>query len=171
MPMGDSGPRWLTVSPKGQPDLELVLAELTPGPMFDAETAEGIRSLVERGAFGIGVFETDDIQGDYERPRRATYCAGASSCTLCPTPGTTTDSTFAQILAMREEIPAYFPSNSPVTASAGTARPSSASHSEGWLPVPMPRSDRASSEGSLRRRASIVRRSSTSSRARGAKSG
>ena len=67
MPMGDSGPRWLTVSPKGQPDLELVLAELTPGPMFDAETAESIRSLVERGAFGIGVFETDDIQGDYKR--------------------------------------------------------------------------------------------------------
>ncbi len=67
MPMGDSGPRWLTVSPKGQPDLELILAELTPGPMFEAETAEGIRSLVEQGAFGIGVFETDDIQGDYER--------------------------------------------------------------------------------------------------------
>ena len=67
MPMGDSGPRWLTVSPKGQPDLELVLAELTPGPMFDAEAAEGIRSLVEKGAFGIGVFETDDIHGDYER--------------------------------------------------------------------------------------------------------
>jgi catechol 2,3-dioxygenase-like lactoylglutathione lyase family enzyme len=67
--MGDSGPRWLTVSPKGQPDLELVLAELTPGPMFDAETAEGIRSLVEKGAFGIGVFETDDIHGDYERLR------------------------------------------------------------------------------------------------------
>jgi catechol 2,3-dioxygenase-like lactoylglutathione lyase family enzyme len=67
--MGDSGPRWLTVSPKGQPDLELVLAELTPGPMFDAETAEGIRSLVEKGAFGIGVFETDDIHGEYERLR------------------------------------------------------------------------------------------------------
>ena len=67
MPMGDSGPRWLTVSPKGQPDLELVLAELTPGAMFDAETAEGIRSLVEKGAFGVGVFETDDIKGDYER--------------------------------------------------------------------------------------------------------
>jgi uncharacterized glyoxalase superfamily protein PhnB len=67
MPMGDSGPRWLTVSPKGQPDLEVILAELTPGPMFDAETAEGIRSLVESGAFGIGVFETDDIHSDYER--------------------------------------------------------------------------------------------------------
>ena len=67
MPMGESGPRWLTVSPKGQPDLELILAELTPGSMFDAETAEGIRSLLENGAFGIGVFETDDIHGDYER--------------------------------------------------------------------------------------------------------
>ena len=67
LPMGESGARWLTLSPKGQPDLELILAELTPGPMFDAETAEGIRALVENGAFGIGVFETDDIQGDYER--------------------------------------------------------------------------------------------------------
>jgi catechol 2,3-dioxygenase-like lactoylglutathione lyase family enzyme len=67
MPMGDSGLRWLTVSPKGQPDLELVLAESTPGPMFDAEAAAGIRSLVAKGAFGIGVFETDDIYGDYER--------------------------------------------------------------------------------------------------------
>ena len=67
MPMGESGPRWLTMSPKGQPDLELILAELTPGPMFDADMAEGIRALVEKGAFGIGVFETDDIQGDYER--------------------------------------------------------------------------------------------------------
>jgi hypothetical protein len=70
MPMGESGPRWLTMSPKGQPDLELILAELTPGPMFDADTAEGIRALVEKGAFGIGVFETDDIQGDYERLSR-----------------------------------------------------------------------------------------------------
>jgi catechol 2,3-dioxygenase-like lactoylglutathione lyase family enzyme len=67
MPMGDSGPRWLTVSPKRQLYLELVLAELTPGPMFDAETAEEIRSLVEKGAFGIGVFETYDVHGDYER--------------------------------------------------------------------------------------------------------
>jgi catechol 2,3-dioxygenase-like lactoylglutathione lyase family enzyme len=68
MPMGDSGPRWLTVSPKGQPDLELVLAELTPGPMFDAEAAAGIRSLVEKGALeavmnsirnGLGMRETE----------------------------------------------------------------------------------------------------------------
>jgi hypothetical protein len=28
---------------------------------------KAIKPLVERGSFGIGVFETDDIQGDYER--------------------------------------------------------------------------------------------------------
>ncbi len=35
--------------------------------MFDAETAEQMKSMVQSGAFGIGVFETDDIHGDYER--------------------------------------------------------------------------------------------------------
>jgi uncharacterized glyoxalase superfamily protein PhnB len=67
MPMNDSGLRWLTLSPKGQPDFELILAQVTSGPMFSAETAEEMKALVSRGAFGIGVFETDDIQGDYER--------------------------------------------------------------------------------------------------------
>ena len=67
MPTNDSGLRWLTLSPKGQPDLELILAQVTSGPMFSAETAEEMKALVSRGAFGIGVFETDDIQGDYER--------------------------------------------------------------------------------------------------------
>lgn len=70
MPMGDSGLRWLTLSPKGQPDLELILAQVTPGPMFEAGMAEEMKALVERGAFGIGVFETDDIQADYERLSR-----------------------------------------------------------------------------------------------------
>ena len=56
MPMNEEGDlRWVTVSPKGQPDLE------------NAETAERVKALVERGALGIGVFETDDIHSDYER--------------------------------------------------------------------------------------------------------
>jgi catechol 2,3-dioxygenase-like lactoylglutathione lyase family enzyme len=68
MPMTDEGDiRWLTLSPKGQPDLEIILAPLTPGPMFDAEQAEQIKGLVQNGALGIGVFQTDDINGDYER--------------------------------------------------------------------------------------------------------
>ena len=58
MPMDDSGLRWLTLNPKGQPDLELILAQVATGPMFDAETAEEMRAMVERGAFGIGVRRT-----------------------------------------------------------------------------------------------------------------
>ena len=68
LPMSDEGDvRWLTLSPKGQPDLEIILAPLVAGPMFDAEQAEQIKRLVRNGALGIGVFETDDINGDYER--------------------------------------------------------------------------------------------------------
>lgn len=63
----EGGFRWLTVNPKGQPDLEVILAQITPGPMFDDTTAEQMKAMVRRGVFGIGVFETDDIHGDYER--------------------------------------------------------------------------------------------------------
>jgi catechol 2,3-dioxygenase-like lactoylglutathione lyase family enzyme len=71
MPMNENDDlRWVTLTPKGQPDLEIILAPVAPGPMFDAETAEEMRVLVKRGALGIGVFETDDIHGDYERLSR-----------------------------------------------------------------------------------------------------
>ena len=41
---------------------------VAPGPAFSAETAEEMRALpsVRKGALGIGVFETDDVRGDYE---------------------------------------------------------------------------------------------------------
>jgi catechol 2,3-dioxygenase-like lactoylglutathione lyase family enzyme len=68
VPMTEAGGlRWLTLSPKGQPDLEIILMQIAAGPAFSAETTEELRSLVRRGALGIGVFETDDINGDYER--------------------------------------------------------------------------------------------------------
>ena len=66
MPMTDDI-RWVTLSPKGQPDLEIVLMQIAPGPAFGAETAEEMKALVRRGVLGIGVFETDDVNGDYER--------------------------------------------------------------------------------------------------------
>ena len=66
MPMTDDL-RWITVSPKGQPDLEIVLMQIAPGPAFSDETAEEMKALVRSGTLGIGVFETDDIHGDYER--------------------------------------------------------------------------------------------------------
>jgi catechol 2,3-dioxygenase-like lactoylglutathione lyase family enzyme len=70
LPMSESGTvRWLTVSPKGQPDLEIVLMPITPGPVFDEAAADQMRTLVERGGIGIGVFESDDVYADYERLR------------------------------------------------------------------------------------------------------
>jgi len=58
--------RWLTVGPKGQPDLELILMKISPGHMLDEAGAAQIRSLVERGAFVCGAFETADVRKDYQ---------------------------------------------------------------------------------------------------------
>jgi len=58
--------RWLTVSPKAQPDFELVLMPVVPSPMMDEARAKALRALVEQGTFGCGVLETADIARDYE---------------------------------------------------------------------------------------------------------
>jgi catechol 2,3-dioxygenase-like lactoylglutathione lyase family enzyme len=59
------GFRWLTVGPKGQPDLAILLAYPAP-PMFSAEDAETVRALVAKGSLGGGVFTTGDCQKTYE---------------------------------------------------------------------------------------------------------
>lgn len=58
--MGDF--RWLTVSPPGQPDLEIVLMAIQPGPPMDPATADTIRDLVKNGKLGSGVFATPDCR-------------------------------------------------------------------------------------------------------------
>lgn len=60
------GFRWLTVAPKGQPGLEIVLMPLMPNPMMDADTVATLRTLVQKGAMGTGVFETSDCHKTYE---------------------------------------------------------------------------------------------------------
>jgi catechol 2,3-dioxygenase-like lactoylglutathione lyase family enzyme len=57
--------RWLTVAPKTQPGLDLVLMPVD-GPMVSAETAAKLRELVQAGTFRIGVLETSDCQATYE---------------------------------------------------------------------------------------------------------
>ena len=64
-PMGP-GMRWLTVSPKDQPDMEIVLLPISEGMMFTKETAAQTRELVKKGTFGFGVFECNDIYATYE---------------------------------------------------------------------------------------------------------
>jgi catechol 2,3-dioxygenase-like lactoylglutathione lyase family enzyme len=62
----DGGFRWLTVAPKSQPDLEIILYEPQATGRMDEATANQIRALVQRGALGAGVFDTDDCRKTYE---------------------------------------------------------------------------------------------------------
>jgi catechol 2,3-dioxygenase-like lactoylglutathione lyase family enzyme len=62
----DNGFRWVTVGPKGQPELEIALMQPKPGMMFDEETVAMMHELRKRGAFGGGVFQTDDCKKTYE---------------------------------------------------------------------------------------------------------
>jgi predicted enzyme related to lactoylglutathione lyase len=62
--MGDF--RWLTVGPAGQEDVAITLMPIPGPPVFDAETAEQIRSLMSKGAGATVFLETDDCRASYE---------------------------------------------------------------------------------------------------------
>lgn len=62
------GFRWLTVGPKGQPDVAIMIANPAP-PMFSPEDGAMVRALVAKGALNGGVLETDDCRATYEELR------------------------------------------------------------------------------------------------------
>jgi catechol 2,3-dioxygenase-like lactoylglutathione lyase family enzyme len=62
----EGGFRWLTVGPKDQPDLELVLYKAMVFGKFDEEAVGHLRALLDRGLMGGGVFDTDDCRATYE---------------------------------------------------------------------------------------------------------
>ena len=66
----DGGYRWLTIGLKSQPDMEFILMEPKAGGKLDEESANALRTLLDRGVLGIGVLETDDCQATYEELRR-----------------------------------------------------------------------------------------------------
>jgi catechol 2,3-dioxygenase-like lactoylglutathione lyase family enzyme len=61
-----NGFRWLTVSPKGQPELEIILMKVAPGPKLQPEDVAAVAGLIKKGAFGAGVFDTADCRKAYE---------------------------------------------------------------------------------------------------------
>jgi catechol 2,3-dioxygenase-like lactoylglutathione lyase family enzyme len=63
--MMDNGFRWLTVSPKGQPDLQIILMQVD-GPNMQPEVAKTIRSLLTQGKINGGVLQTSDCKKTYE---------------------------------------------------------------------------------------------------------
>ena len=60
------GFRWLTVSPKGQADFQIILMKVAPGPKLEQKDVETISDLMKKGAFGAGVFTTADCRKTYE---------------------------------------------------------------------------------------------------------
>ena len=65
VPMGP-GARWLTVTPPEQPELEITLFPVLAGKMFDEETVETMKKLIQKGTFGPGIFSCTDIYATYE---------------------------------------------------------------------------------------------------------
>jgi len=64
VPMADND-RWITVCPPQQPGFEIILSPITRG-MFSKGTVKALKELVQKGAFGLGVFTCNDIFATYE---------------------------------------------------------------------------------------------------------
>jgi catechol 2,3-dioxygenase-like lactoylglutathione lyase family enzyme len=60
-----AGFRWLTVGPKDQPDLQIILSSCDMGR--SPEAAAQLRELVAGGSMGVGVMTTEDCQRTYEQ--------------------------------------------------------------------------------------------------------
>lgn len=64
VPMPQGG-RWLTVSPPGQPDVELILSSVGQRT-YTAEKVALLTEMIKDGTFGVAVFTCDDIYATYE---------------------------------------------------------------------------------------------------------
>ena len=58
--------RWLTVSPPGQPDLEVLLERVGP-PFVDDESRRQIDELIAKGVGGTLFLEVDDCRATFDR--------------------------------------------------------------------------------------------------------
>ncbi|MDT0381825.1 VOC family protein [Streptomyces sp. DSM 42041] len=63
MEMGDM--RWITVSPKDQPEVQLTLMR-PDGSGLDPESGKALLALVTKGVLGAGAFRTDDCHATYK---------------------------------------------------------------------------------------------------------
>lgn len=60
-----NGFRWINVSPKGQSDLNIVLAKPNLGPGMTEDDRQTLLDLIGKGAFGAAVFKTADCRATY----------------------------------------------------------------------------------------------------------
>jgi catechol 2,3-dioxygenase-like lactoylglutathione lyase family enzyme len=65
--MGDF--RWLTVGPRDQPDLSIVLMAIPGPPVIDEDSATQLRDLMAKGFAGTVFLSTDDCKQAYDELR------------------------------------------------------------------------------------------------------
>ncbi len=61
-----NGFRWLTVAPKGQQELEIILMKVGASSQLSEEDLQAFKRLVQNGALGAGAFYTADCRKTYE---------------------------------------------------------------------------------------------------------
>ncbi|MGU3502897.1 VOC family protein [Mycobacterium sp. C31M] len=61
--------RWLTVGPRGQDDVSIVLMAVPGPPVMDAATQEQVRELTAKGFAGTIFLTTDDCRASFEELR------------------------------------------------------------------------------------------------------
>lgn len=60
------GFRWLTVGPKDQPDIEIVLMSIPGAPVFTDEQHDLVEKAMSSGLIGAVFLVTDDVRRDYD---------------------------------------------------------------------------------------------------------
>jgi len=58
--------RWLTVGPRHQPEIEIVLMAIPGPPVMDESTSEEVRALMSKGFAGTVFLTTDDVRANYQ---------------------------------------------------------------------------------------------------------
>lgn len=61
--------RWLTVNPPSQPTVQIVLEPVSMGGMRSDEDAAAITELMAKGTLNALIFQSDDVDADFERVR------------------------------------------------------------------------------------------------------
>ena len=69
LPDLDNTFRWLTVGPRGQDDVSIVLMAVPGPPVMDAATQEEVRNLTAKGFAGTVFLTTEDCQATFEELR------------------------------------------------------------------------------------------------------
>jgi uncharacterized glyoxalase superfamily protein PhnB len=69
LPDLDNTFRWLTVGPRGQDDVSIVLMAVPGPPVMDAITQQEVRNLTAKGFAGTVFLTTEDCQASFEELR------------------------------------------------------------------------------------------------------